>query len=375
MDESSPSYFAALVVVVVVVGGIVGVSSVAFAGGYSLSMADSVETPEQTVSPGERTYEISSVGIVDQGDPIHVTGTGTDRTVELLNADGDLVATHDLESQMTFETSSLEPGSYVVAIDAPGVDYEDVYPVVVSAYDLETSHPSTADADEEIDIDVTVSQDASQAELGTVQVAVWNDDTVVHTDATHDSGDVYSATISTSELDVDTEYSVYAVAQGTEEVDLIGEHELLGVSDDGTVTITESTDDQPPENGDGPPPGDGDDGSDDQTDEPDAGDDEPDSDDQPDESDDADAESDDEEQGDDSTHTDDDSDGTSDDETTETDGSSSDEDDDQESETVVQPNPDDEGDDDSSSDSIPLSGPSLILVGLTAVALFTRFRT
>ncbi len=42
---------------------------------------------------------------------------------------------------MTFETSSVEPGSYVVAIDAPGVDYEDVYPVVVSAYDLETAIP------------------------------------------------------------------------------------------------------------------------------------------------------------------------------------------------------------------------------------------
>ncbi|RQG96018.1 hypothetical protein [Natrarchaeobius chitinivorans] len=323
------------------------------------------------------------MGVVDQGDPITVDVTGDEGEVVLLNADGDVVdgpiEIDDQRSteQMTFETTNLEPGSYALVIETRGSDFEAVYPVVVSGYDIDVTHSDTVEADDEIEIDVTVSQQASQTTPGSVQVAVWDDDTVVRTDATHDSGDSYSATVSASEFDVGTEYNVYAVAQGTEKVDLIGEEEILGVSDESTVKIVESGgDDDPPADDDEPANGD------DESDDDEGSDDDDESDDGSDDDDSDDSDGTDDPAGDDEGTADDGDDGSSSDTIGSDDGDTdSSEDEDDTPDNVVQPNQDDgSGGDDAgsgeepSSDSIPMSGLSLILVGSIAIALFVQIR-
>ncbi|MDS0475674.1 hypothetical protein [Natrinema sp. 1APR25-10V2] len=242
----------------------------------TISVPGAIDTPTQTVTVDGSEYEVSSLARSDHGSTLSVdvsTPSSTDFDVYLYNTDQQVELSEDGtgSQRVAFDTSAIEPGSYALGLYIDG-NYVDYLPVVVGGYDVTTAHPTSVDAtDSAVDIDVTITATAAASEPAGAEVAVWNGDTVVREPATHREGTTYRATISTADLTAGETYAVYAVAQGTEQVE--GEPEALGVSDRSTLEVTASGDNEGGDGTDGDDDGTGgdDDGSDDDSTGSDAG--------------------------------------------------------------------------------------------------------
>ncbi|MXV63786.1 cell surface glycoprotein [Natronorubrum sp. JWXQ-INN-674] len=311
---------------------------------YDLSVPGATDTPPQTVSVGDSTHEVSALATVDYGDSLAVDVTapeGTDFDVDLYNSDSH-VETFESGSgteRVTFDTDDVDPGSYMLALYIDG-NHVDIFPVVIASHDVTTSHPTEVNSDGEVTIDTTVSEISSAETLSGVEVAVWNDDTVIRNEATATGDDSYQLTISGSQLEEGESYNVYAIAQGTDEVE--GEPEALGVSYGSTLTVTDSDD--------------SDEDDDDKTD--DNGDSEED------ETDEGETDS----EGSDYDGTDEEENETDDTQNETNQSEQSDDTDD----NVVQPNTDDDEDDESDADSVPVLGVQFLLLGTLFIGLVCR---
>ncbi|WP_290813143.1 cell surface glycoprotein [Halovivax sp.] len=232
-------------------------------GEYGLSTSDSTSTPTETVELDGSEFTISAVATAEPDGAFTATvdvPDGTSYMLDVYNDDEQSVIDTIHGSgpgQETVETDGVDPGTYVLALTVDG-DVEVVKPLVVEGYAV------TVDADDEIHPDddltatVDVAETAASGDPADVEVAIWNGDSVDRVVATQIDDGTYEATV--SGLD-EGDYQVYAAAQGTDTV--MGEPEVLGISDGQWVTVTSDADDP----GDDDPPGDGDNGSDDGSDE------------------------------------------------------------------------------------------------------------
>ncbi len=221
----------------------------------SLSVPGSIDTPTKTVSIEGTEYEVSTVAVRESGQslPVDVSASdGTEFWVDLYNSEEqreDSIRGTGSE-RVTFETDGLEPGTYLLMLQIDD-DYVEIHPVVISGYDLEADHTNEIEPDESLHATVSVTPTAADGEPEGVELVVWNDETTIRESAEQTDDGTYEANVSNLE---EGTYDVYAIAQGGDEVD--GEHEILGVSDGGSLEVAESTSDPTP-------PDDGDDGSED----------------------------------------------------------------------------------------------------------------
>ncbi len=236
---------------------------VASDGDDELTVSDVTETPTQDVTVEGDTYEISSLATNGQGQTLTVDVTVSEETrfdVFLYNTERESETTEigTGSQQVEFDTESISPGSYVLALYIDG-NYVDVQPVVIEGYDVSISPPSEVEADENsIKIETTVTGTELEDSPDNVEVAVWNDDIAVREDASHVEEDTYQATVSSADFEEGESYNVYAVAQGEDEIEEEDEPELLGVSDGGAFDVVSASD----ENGDGSVGNGGDSGND-----------------------------------------------------------------------------------------------------------------
>ncbi len=207
----------------------------------TLSSPDAIETPTRTVTIDGTEYAVSALAHTEHGSTLTIdvsAPAGTEYAVDLYNADEqvELSADGTGDTRVTFETGALEPGTYAATLYIDG-NYVDYLPIVVGGYEMTTEHPTSVNTNDSVAaIDVTATATAATSAPAGVEVAVWNGETVVRESATRLEGSSYRATVSTAELTAGETYAVYAVAQGTEQVE--GKPEVLGVSDGSQLAIT-----------------------------------------------------------------------------------------------------------------------------------------
>lgn len=219
---------------------------------YTLEMDSSVAVPEETISPDEvdGEFRITQVGRSLPGESITVDITPPDDqfyVVYLRNQDGDpidLIRNLEGEKTVTLDATGEPAGSYVITVGSDA-DPDTILPVVIEAYQVDsaTLNGERLDGSElkssdtgTVEVSLTEYEDRN---IDGVELSVWQDSVGEVESVTLSETDqdlVYSGSI--SGLDPDT-YNIQFRIRGGDTVD-DGEPELIGLSENNVLTVTES---------------------------------------------------------------------------------------------------------------------------------------
>jgi len=234
---------ACTIAAVVLTGGVAGSS-------FGLSVDNSIETPERTVSHdviGDHT--VNAIGISESDSSFSVSVIApTDGThfLDLYKGEDriDTFRIDDGDETITIETDNLNPGSYMLRLQSDGTT-EDVFPVVINGYDIEVETTENTSGDE-LTVGATVTPTASSGQPYAVETVVWNDETNERETLSSTGEEDYEGTVSLSAFNDDS-YNVYVAALSDETV-YDDQNEILAI-DDSVVEDTESGDDTNGDNG------------------------------------------------------------------------------------------------------------------------------
>ncbi|SEU05036.1 hypothetical protein [Natrinema hispanicum] len=215
---------------------------------YDLEVVNSISTPKETIEIEGTEYPVDGVGVIKPGEPIEIEVTSqeqysiylynTDEKAEFSNvwtADKTRVAMGTEDDAL--DTSTLEPGTYMLSLEPRGQGRQAVYPVVVEEFDLSVDHPTSATVNEEINITASIESTDAATNVDTVDVAIWNeanDDGKNITLGAEGDG-TYSTTTNLSDFG-EGEYHVYGAVQGDEEAQ--GYPTIVAIDNGETLTVT-----------------------------------------------------------------------------------------------------------------------------------------
>ncbi|TMT87037.1 hypothetical protein E2L06_10745 [Haloterrigena sp. H1] len=215
---------------------------------YDLEVVDAISTPEETIEIEGTEYPVDGVGVIKPGEPIEIEVTSqeqysiylynTDEKAEYSNvwtADKTRVAMGTEDDAL--DTSTLEPGTYMLSLEPRGQGRQAVYPVVVEEFDLEVDHPTSATVNEEIKVTASIEPTDAATNVDAVDVAIWNeanDDGKNITLGAEGDG-TYSTTTNLSDFG-EGEYHVYGAVQGDEEAQ--GYPTIVAIDNGETLTVT-----------------------------------------------------------------------------------------------------------------------------------------
>jgi hypothetical protein len=228
-----------LVIGCLAVGG--GVS----AADYAVTVDGAIEVPERTVTLGGESYQVSSLARVSRGEPLRARTSGVDETGYRLYLHDDRGTVVDqryvspsADGTVAFDTSTYEPGSYVLSLYHDGT-YYDPHPVVIPAYDISVDTPEPGlEGDETGTISVSLTERQAGHTVHRVTVVVSNATATRRYPASRVDGE-YVVPVDEIRLAPGT-YSVYAVAAN--ENDAPGPtNELIGFSDSSRMDLKEDT--------------------------------------------------------------------------------------------------------------------------------------
>jgi len=231
MHRSPTLILVVLVALLVAVPGTV-------AAPYSLGTSNDVSVPDQTVSIDGSDYQIDAVGQVQQGNDISVSISvdgDEDYNLDLYNSDEQVVDWREGtgDGSATFSTSSLEPGTYALALQVDAKTRV-IHPVVVSDYTVSVSTPAEATVDEPFNVTVDVGEQVASSE--SVEVGLHKSGTEIQATATHTGGGTYVASVTPSQTG---DWAVYGAvrAQG----DAGGYPVSTGIANGQTVSVVEES--------------------------------------------------------------------------------------------------------------------------------------
>ena len=229
----------ALFAVVILLGG-----SVAGATGYSISATPEIELPSKTVEFAGTEYTIDSITrtTADEGLSISTdVPANTSYYIQLRNPDNKIISRSLKSGDADHDISNFgagEAGSYSVVIERNGI--KAVHPVVIPGYTLSITVPSKTEQGKEIPVTATITerQVNKHSELDYVEVIAGDSDTMVRQTLSKESGNEYTANMSTSDFEADT-YNLSVVVRGESKVR--GRNEIVGIGDSQVINITEPT--------------------------------------------------------------------------------------------------------------------------------------
>jgi hypothetical protein len=240
-----------VVLALLVLGSTVGfgLATADSSSGFSVEATTSIDAPDRTISVQGNDYQITSLGKIDQGETLRVeVSLPSDQifTVHLYNTDRmreDLLRRSG-NGTYSLDTDSLDPSTYILALDVDGV-IRTIQPVVVSGHEFDVDAPDTVSRGEPISVTASVSDDPRQ-----VDVVVFNETWERTATAAGIGGDDYNAVI--DEDLAPGEYTLYVGTRGSDTYD--GERVLNGVSStyevevegDANPTTSEPTTTAPP---------------------------------------------------------------------------------------------------------------------------------
>lgn len=234
---------------------IVAISSLAISSaagnGYSVTVDDSIETPEREITVDNETHVVSEISDIEPGNDftakvsvpdshsyrIEIWGMKDEswRRMENTFVDSSDDDTH------TFDTTHYWEGSYVLAVrNASNHSIEAIHPIIVSGCDVAIQMPASIDAGESVNGTVTIYETSDSTEVQKVEVVVLNGSRSVSTEASKTSEGEYAATVDLSGWSPGT-YKVYAMVQNSSKTPN-GQYEPIGMSAPNTIEISEKTD-------------------------------------------------------------------------------------------------------------------------------------
>lgn len=220
-------------------GGIVAAQS-----SYEVSVSDSTDVPDRTVTVDGEDFTISAIAQRTKGESIEATVNGPDENydVNFYDSNEEVIQSRGGRSgtaEVTFSTdcSKCDPGTYFIApYDST---FKQVFPIVISGYDVALDIPNAAESGETITAEVTLTPTELQDAPDSVDIVIGNGQETIRTTADQDSEWEYSADISLDGLEAH-EYRAHAAALGGETAG--GEPEILAYSSPQTVQVSESSD-------------------------------------------------------------------------------------------------------------------------------------
>jgi len=233
----------AVVCCCLLVGAAVGVVSTTSESSFTVTIPNSIDTPEQTVTVDGSTYTVSSIARVNQGNTLHVETDGppdeTYRVYIHANDDGSQTTYDtkfvdtDEDGDLSWDTSNFDAGSYMVSIYHDGT-YHDPQPLVIPAYETTLTGPDSISKAESAEFSVELSEVVSGKPVENVEVVVANDSSTERLDASK-ADESYVAGLPSNALTTG-EYQVHAVVYSPEDAPR-GGSEVIGISDPATLTI------------------------------------------------------------------------------------------------------------------------------------------
>lgn len=220
---------------------------------YTLGMDSSVLVPEETISPDEvdGEFRITEVGLSLPGQSVTVDVIPPDEqfyVVYLRNQAGDPIENqNNLEGEQAVELNDAteEPaGSYVITVGTDA-DPNDILPVVIQAYRVDTATVDGDSLDESeveandtgnVEISLTEYEDRS---IDEVELSAWQDGTgEIESVSLSETDEERTFSGSISGLEPDT-YNIQFRVRGGDKVDN-SEPELIGLSGNYELTVAES---------------------------------------------------------------------------------------------------------------------------------------
>lgn len=183
---------------------------------YKITVEGSVDVPERAASFGNASYNVSSVGRQTIGDPINVSiagpendsyaavlvdpnGTSPDVEKHLTLARGD--------SQLSFNTSELSPGTYFVAVkNRSGI--RALQPVVVTGSEVSLFGPNCVEAGENASFHVTKIEGQGE-NVSRVELVAFDQNRMIRTTAERERANLYRAELPLEDVPP-TDLLVYA---------------------------------------------------------------------------------------------------------------------------------------------------------------------
>lgn len=206
---------------------------VAVANNGTLVVDNVTETENQTVTHNGTEYTVSTLGWVNSGEPLTVRATSPTNVnyVHLYDGNGSLVVEHHAEvnKSVTFETTGIAPGEYLVATHDPDGTFHAVQPVVVTGYDtsLTTSPMETNEGQRQFT--VNVSETTATPPIERVEVVVRGDNGTTRVPTSMSTKGTYTGT---ADLEPG-EYQAYA--------EVTADGEVVGLSNATTVSVGQAT--------------------------------------------------------------------------------------------------------------------------------------
>jgi hypothetical protein len=222
-------------------------SIVVGAADFTVSIPESIETPEKTVTIEGDSYTISSIARVEKGTMLSVDTSGPNDEEYRVYVHGaedgsrqvqdtKFVAADD-DGSVSFDTSEFSPGSYSVSIyHADTGKYYSPHPVVVPAFETSVTTPGTVTSDRSFEVNVSTDRIETGPSISSVELVFMQDETVNRVEATKSDGE-YTATVTLSKTG---DWEMYAAVRGTEDAPQGGK-ELIGISDPVEVAVESQT--------------------------------------------------------------------------------------------------------------------------------------
>lgn len=226
-----------LLAVIAVSAGVVAAD-----GSYEITVENGeVDVPEREVSVQGQNVTVTSVAPVEQGETLDVsTSTTKSGPYDMILYDSDQQRQAfepglSGDASSTFQTDNLNPGTYGLVIFAGG-GAETVQPVVIEAYQMSLSVPSEANRGENISAEISLDETDPEPEV--VEVVLANETIDERVTAEQTAEGEYTARIP-AEYETG-EYRLYAAAREESGGSGLTEAGILSMSDEKTLTISES---------------------------------------------------------------------------------------------------------------------------------------
>lgn len=222
---------------------------------YTLSVSNTVDTPQQEVTIEGETFTISEASIFNPGTVMDVAVEQSDDTIQdyrvvLYNSQRDRVTQSRRQTgnqEFSFNTTNLAPGSYLFAVNDG--NFQTVHPVVINGFKVTVQTRTEVTADEQWGVTAELERLDEDAEIERVEVVLWNPssgEAIDNSSASAESERTYSTQQTAPEAA--GIYELRVVVFGPSKVAGEDENEAIASSDAVEIEVNQ------PDRGDSPTP-------------------------------------------------------------------------------------------------------------------------
>ncbi len=237
---------------IIMVTALILLSNLQPAAATTISLDNTIDMPDRTVTYQGKTYDIRDVGAYSLGETVNITVNATDiKSFQLSLLDknknflwNNMVYYTEGTAEMVMPGGVVTaPGTYAFAVFYQG-DILAVKPVVFSKYNLSVMPSSTiVPPGETLHVKVRVSPDTSLP----VRVVLAKNSSSLESSANRTQNDIYETDIKIPES-ANGSFSLYAAIVSDNII--LGYPELMGISGGGTIKVTEPPSQAPATAGD-----------------------------------------------------------------------------------------------------------------------------